>query len=42
MTIHIDVEEFNEILADGREEAEAENWAFILLDDDWLKQHRVH
>ncbi|MDX3247557.1 hypothetical protein [Streptomyces sp. ME18-1-4] len=38
----IEVAEFNEILAEGREEAEVENWAFIILDADWLKQHRVH
>ncbi|OEV27094.1 hypothetical protein AN219_23775 [Streptomyces nanshensis] len=38
----IEVAEFNEILAEGREEAEAANWAFIILADDWLKQQRVH
>lgn len=38
----VEVAEFNEILAEGRDEAEAKNWAFIILDDDWLKQHRVH
>ncbi|WP_415958864.1 hypothetical protein [Streptomyces sp. 021-4] len=38
----IEVAEFNATLDEGREEAENEKWAFIILDDDWLKQHRVH
>lgn len=37
----IEVPEFNEILAEGREEAEIESWAFIILGDDWLKEHQV-
>jgi hypothetical protein len=36
----IEVPEFNEILVEGREEAETEMWAFI-LDDAWLKEHQV-
>ncbi|MFJ7327413.1 hypothetical protein ACIQVN_14430 [Streptomyces cyaneofuscatus] len=43
MRLHlIEVAEFNATLDGGREEAENEKWAFIILDDDWLKQHRVH
>ena len=38
----IEVAEFNAILDEGREEAQNEKWAFIILDGDWLKQHRVH
>lgn len=38
----IEVTEFNEILAEGREEAENENWAFIILGNDWLKEHQVY
>jgi hypothetical protein len=37
-----EVAEFNELLAAEREQAENEEWAFmILLDDDWLEKHRV-
>lgn len=38
----IEVPEFNEILAEQREQAEDEKWAFIILDDDWLTGHQVH
>jgi hypothetical protein len=38
----IEVPEFNEILAEQREQAEDEKWAFIILDDDWLTDHQVH
>ncbi|KJY30294.1 hypothetical protein [Streptomyces sp. NRRL S-495] len=37
----VEVAEFNEVLRDGREEAEAAKWAFIHLDDVWLNEHRV-
>lgn len=37
-----DVPELNEILAEGRQEAEDKNWAFIILGDDLLKEHQVH
>lgn len=38
----IEVSELNEMLAEGREEAEDEGWAFIILDGDWLKEHQVY
>lgn len=38
----IGVPELNEILADGREEAENNNWAFIILGEDLLKEHQVY
>jgi len=38
----IEVPEFNEILAEQREQAEDEKWAFIILDDYWLTEHQVH
>ena len=38
----IEVPEFNEILAEQREQAEDEKWAFIILDDYWLTKHQKH
>ncbi|MET9887136.1 hypothetical protein ABZZ20_29180 [Streptomyces sp. NPDC006430] len=38
----VEVDEFNEIFPEGRAEAETKKWAFVILDDEWLKQHRVH
>jgi hypothetical protein len=38
----IDVPELNEILAEDREEAEDNNWAFIILGEDLLKEHQVY
>lgn len=38
----IEVPEFNEILAEQREQAEEEKRALIILDDYWLTEHQVH
>jgi hypothetical protein len=38
----IEVPEFNEILAEQREQAEDEKWAFIILDDYWLTKHQKY
>ena len=38
----VEVDEINDLLASRRAEAEAARWAFIFLEDDWLKQHLVH
>ncbi|MFF1570303.1 hypothetical protein ACFVY1_44290 [Streptomyces sp. NPDC058293] len=34
--------EFNEVLVSGRAEAEEERWAYIILDREWLEEHRVY
>lgn len=36
------VEDINKLLADGREQAEEEEWAFIHLLDEWLEPLCVH
>jgi hypothetical protein len=37
-----DVADLNELLADGRDQAEDEEWAFIYLADTWLRHRQVH
>ncbi|MFZ3562875.1 hypothetical protein ACOKM5_43870 [Streptomyces sp. BH097] len=37
-----DVAEFNDMLAEGRTEAEENGWVFIILDQAWLDEHRVY
>ncbi|MFF1593086.1 MULTISPECIES: hypothetical protein [unclassified Streptomyces] len=36
------VAEFNKVLASGRAEAEEKRWAYIILDREWLEEHRVY
>jgi hypothetical protein len=36
------VAEFNKVLASGRAEAEEAQWAYIILDREWLEEHQVY